>query len=474
VRIGDDPSANDYYETIDMSETKLVVLDDDPTGSQTVHGCLLLTRWDVDTLREALLDAAPLFFVLTNTRGMEAARAEALTREVCRNLKTALRALARDGRAIDPILISRSDSTLRGHYPVETDAIADELGPFDAHFVIPAFIEGGRITRGGVHYLLVDGQPVPVNETEFARDAVFGYRHAFLPDYVEEKTRGRIPAGQVERFSLADVRGGCLERLLALSGNVACVVDAESQADLDAFAADLKAAAGQGRRFLCRSAAGIVSALAALPPQPVAAEDMSRYVRGGQPGAVLVGSHVEKTTRQLQQLLREPGVEPIEVDLLRLPDQAQALREDVLDRIAATHLRGDTAVIFTSRKEHTFADEQTRLAFGERVSTFLMEIVRHLPTDIGFLISKGGITSNDVLSQGLALRTARVLGQILPGCSMVCCPKDHPQFPDLPVVIFPGNVGDDSALTTVYRRLEKPVSGGARSNDAESEEIGLR
>jgi uncharacterized protein YgbK (DUF1537 family) len=440
-----------------MSETKLVVLDDDPTGSQTVHSCLLLTRWDADTLRDALVDAAPLFFVLTNTRGMDAQRAEKITREVCRNLKIVLDGLARSGRIIEPIVISRSDSTLRGHYPVETDVIAGELGPFDAHFLIPAFIEGGRITRDGVHYLLVDGEPVAVNETEFARDSVFGYSQAFLPAYIEEKTRGRIRAGQVERFGLADVRGGCLARLMNLSGNVTCVVDAETHDDLAAFAADLRAATAQGKRFLCRSAAGIVSALADLHPQPIAAGDMRRYVRGGRPGAVLVGSHVEKTTRQLQLLLQEPGVAPVEVDVSRLPDQAQALREGVLEHIAAVRARGATAVIFTSRRELTFADEQTRLVFGERVSAFLTEIVHHLPADIGFLISKGGITSNDVLSRGLSLRTARVLGQILPGCSVVRCPGNHPQFPDLPVVIFPGNVGDDSALATVYRRLAEPV-----------------
>jgi uncharacterized protein YgbK (DUF1537 family) len=179
---------------------------------------------------------------------------------------------------------------------------------------------------------------------------------------------------------------------------------------------------------------------------------------------VLVGSHVDKTTRQLQQLLQEPDVAPVEVDVSRLPDQVQDLRESVLERIVAARARGASAVIFTSRVELAFADEQTRLAFGERVSAFLIEIVHHLPADIGFLISKGGITSNDVLSQGLSLRTARVLGQILPGCSVVRCPEDHPQFPDLPVVIFPGNVGDDSALATVYRRLAEPVSAGSRAD----------
>lgn len=436
-----------------MAETKIVVLDDDPTGSQTVHSCLLLTRWDVATLREALLDEAPLFFVLTNTRGMSATHASVLTREVCQNLQQALRELADNGRVIEPILISRSDSTLRGHYPVETDIIAEELGPFDAHFLIPAFIEGGRITRDGVHYLLVDGTPVPVNETEFAHDSVFGYRHAFLPDYVEEKTHGRIRADQVKRFGLAEIRGGCLERLLGLSGNVACAVDAENHEDLIAFAADLNAAAHQGKRFLCRSAAGIVSALAALPPQPVAAQDMRQYVRGGRAGAVLVGSHVSKTTRQLEQLLTEADVAPVEVDVARLPDQARELLTEVMERIEEAHARHFTPVIFTSRKELVFENEKTRLAFGELVSTFLMEVVHRLPADIGFLISKGGITSNDVLSHGLSLRTARVLGQILPGCSVVRCPDDHPQFPGLPVVIFPGNVGDDQALAMAYRRL---------------------
>ncbi len=442
-----------------MTETKLVILDDDPTGSQTVHSCLLLTRWDTDTLREALLDAAPLFFVLTNTRGMDAGRAADITREVCRNLNIALADMARNGRVIEPIVISRSDSTLRGHYPVETDVIAAELGPFDAHFLIPAFIEGGRVTRDGVHYLLVDGKPVPVNETEFARDSVFGYRTAFLPDYIEEKTRGRILADQVERFSLADIRAGCLDRLLTLHDNVACVVDAESHTDLEAFAADLDAAARQGKRFLCRSAAGIVSALAALPKQPVAAEDMRQYVRGDRPGAVIVGSHVSKTTRQLQRLLAEPDVAPIEVDVARLPDRDNALLDKVLERIETAHAQHLTTVIFTSRAERSFPDEQTRLVFGETVSAFLMDVVRRLPADIGFLISKGGITSNDVLSHGLALRTARVLGQILPGCSVVRCPADHPQYPDLPVVIFPGNVGDDNALATAFRRFSGSTPG---------------
>jgi len=446
-----------------MSQTKIIVLDDDPTGSQTVHSCLLLTRWDVATLKQGLQDAAPLFFVLTNTRGMNAGQAAAVTREVCVNLRRALDDLARAGTPINPLLVSRSDSTLRGHYPVETDVIADQLGPFDAHFLVPAFFEGGRITRDSVHYLMVDGEPVPVHETEFARDSVFGYSHSFLPAYVEEKTGGRIRAEQVERFLLADVRGDSLGRLLALHDNVCCAVDAETQDDLNHFCSQLMAAAAQGKRFLFRSGASLLTALARLPPQPVAAEAMHAYTRDAKAGAIVVGSHVSKTTRQLRQLLKMRGVAPLEIDVEQIEAQREVMLQAISERAARLHADGVTPVIFTSRAEKTFADQASRLAFGAMVSAFLMDVVRSLPASLGFLISKGGITSNDVLSSGLALRTSRVLGQILPGCSVVRCPADHPRFPDLPVVIFPGNVGDEHAVARAYARLAgiDEATGGA-------------
>jgi uncharacterized protein YgbK (DUF1537 family) len=393
---------------------------------------------------------------------MDAGRAAALTREVCGNLKVALAHLAAEGRALNPLLVSRSDSTLRGHYPVETDVIAEALGPFDAHFLVPAFFEGGRFTRDSVHYLMVDGRPVPVHETEFARDSVFGYRHSYLPAYVEEKTGGRVPAEAVERFVLGDVRGDALPRLLALAGNRCAVVDAEIQADLDRFAQALNEAARRGKRFLFRSGASLLTALAGLPPQPVPAERMSDYVRRGAPGAVVVGSHVRKTTAQLERLLAEPGTVGVEVAVDRLPQGRTELLAEVSRTVAEAHVEGKTPVVFTSRVERLFPDQAARLAFGEEVSALLMDIVRALPRTLGYLVSKGGITSNDVLSQALALRTSRVLGQVIPGCSVVRCPPDHPRFPDLPVVVFPGNVGDEAALATVYRRL-----GGVRRRGRE-------
>ncbi|NER50601.1 MAG: four-carbon acid sugar kinase family protein [Symploca sp. SIO1A3] len=436
------------------TKPKIIVLDDDPTGSQTVHSCLLLTRWDVDTLKLGLKDDSPIFFILTNTRALTPEQAAAVTREVCHNLKIALEAEGIE----DFLVVSRSDSTLRGHYPVETDVIAEEVGPFDAHFLVPAFFEGGRVTRDSVHYLIIDGVPTPVHETEFAKDSVFGYHHSYLPDYVEEKTKGRIKANAVERFVLNDLRSSSLERLQHLTGNQCGVVDGETQADLDKFSADVLATAAQGKRFLFRSAASILTSLANLGPQPVAAADMAEYVRQGKPGAVIVGSHVKKTTQQLERLLLEPGIVGVEVDVAHLVDESETQRAELLANILKTvqeaHTIGKTPVVYTSREELVFKDIQTRLEFGTAVSALLMDIVRGLPADIGFLISKGGITSNDVLSTGLNLRSARLLGQIIPGCSVVRTSNDHPQFPNLPVVLFPGNVGDADALVTTYQRFK--------------------
>jgi uncharacterized protein YgbK (DUF1537 family) len=435
------------------NQPKIIVLDDDPTGSQTVHSCLLLMRWDVETLRLGLKDDAPIFFILTNTRSLTPEAAASVTREVCHNLKIALAA----EQITDFLVVSRSDSTLRGHYPIETDVIAEELGPFDAHFLVPAFFEGGRITRDSIHYLIIDGVPTPVHETEFARDSVFSYNYSYLPKYVEEKTKGRIKEDTVSRFLLDDIRQGSLKQLLELQDNQCGVVDGEHQDDLNTFAVDVLTAANQGKRFLFRSAASILTALAALPAQPIAAENMAAYVRDGKPGAVIVGSHVKKTTQQLESLLQVAGTVGIEVNVGRLLDdgvhESVTLLTEILEKVQEVHNAGKTPVVYTSRQELTFKDVKTRLDFGNTVSGLLMDIVQGLPSDIGFLISKGGITSNDVLSTGLALTSARLLGQILAGCSMVITPSDHPLFPDLPVVLFPGNVGNADALATVYQRL---------------------
>ncbi|MFM1842691.1 MAG: hypothetical protein RLZZ490_1428 [Cyanobacteriota bacterium] len=442
------------YSMTDL--TKIIVIDDDPTGSQTVHSCLLLMQWDLATLRQGLRDSVPIFFILSNTRALPPDQAAQVTREICHNLKQAIAA----EKIEHYLVVSRSDSTLRGHYPLETDVINQEMGPFDAHFLVPAFFEGGRITRDSVHYLIVNGEPVPVGETEFAKDSVFGYRHSYLPDYVAEKTQGTIVASDVERITLADLQPAAkrnLEiRLQQFSHNQCVVVDGENQADFDRLAQGLLSVSNQGKHFLLRSAASILTSLANLGAQPVAPTAFATYKPTHQPGVIVVGSHVRKTTEQLTELLKLSTVQGIEIPVEQLRDQPQTAGEIIqqtLQNIDDIRAQGRTPVIYTSRQELAFPSIPARLNFGVQVSQLLMQIVQQLPTNIGFLISKGGITSNDVLSVGLKLTAVRLLGQIIPGCSVVTTAPDHPRFPSLPVVLFPGNVGDSHGLVQAYQRL---------------------
>ena len=434
-----------------MNQPKIIVIDDDPTGSQTVHSCLLLMKWDVATLKQGLKDSVPIFFILSNTRAMSPDEAAATTKEICQNLRSAIAEVGTENF----LVVSRSDSTLRGHYPIETDVIARELGGFDAHFLTPAFFEGGRITVDNVHYLIVDGEKTPVAQTEFARDSVFGYSHSYLPEYVAEKTQDKISARSVVKFTLSDIRSGEIEqRLLKLDNNQCVVVDGENQSDFDLFAKAILKATSQGKRFLFRSAAGLLTSLAQLDQQPTPPEKMGRYRPTDKPGVVLVGSHVQKTTQQLNRLLEE-DVMGIEVDVVRLRDRPKdkaAILEETLTAVERAFESGKTAVVYTSREELSFNDVQQRLQFGKDVSALLMEVVRGLPESISFLISKGGITSNDVLSVGLNLTLARLLGQIIAGCSVIRTEPTHP-YPNLPVVLFPGNVGDRDSLLAVWQRL---------------------
>jgi uncharacterized protein YgbK (DUF1537 family) len=148
-------------------------------------------------------------------------------------------------------------------------------------------------------------------------------------------------------------------------------------------------------------------------------------------------------------------VVPIHIDLEKMLHHESELFMEIQERLQKALGHHRSVVLYTSRGERQFPTKAARLAFGARVSDVLVRLVQGLPQEIGFLISKGGITSNDTLSKGLALRTAGVVGQIRPGCSVILCPKDHPRFPELPVVVFPGNVGGDEALAEVYSVLTR-------------------
>ncbi|MEN9935022.1 MAG: hypothetical protein RLZZ387_1601 [Chloroflexota bacterium] len=420
----------------------VVALDDDPTGTQTVHGVPVLTRWEPSALRAELERRPSALYVLTNSRSLPTAAAVALAEEVGRSL-----VLAAEGLPI--AVVSRSDSTLRGHFPAETDALAGALGGFDATVLAPAFIPGGRYTIGDIHYAAEGDALVPAGQTEFARDAAFGYRASDLRQWVEEKTGGRVPASSVASVGIDDIRRGGPARvatiLQGLPRGAVCVVNAASDRDLAVAALGALEAEAGGRRLLYRTAASFVPALAGIAPRPLLGLEELNLPPGG--GLIVVGSYVPKSSGQLTELLTLPGVVGIELDVAALLDpvaRAGAIARAV-GQAEESLARGADVAVYTSRALVTGADAAGSLAIGRRVSEALVELVRRVAVRPRYLLAKGGITSSDVATEGLGVRRAEVLGQLLPGVPVW---RSGPEslHPDLVYVVFPGNVGGPRAV----------------------------
>lgn len=436
------------------SEKTLVVLDDDPTGTQTCYDVTVLTAWNVSLLVEELKKKPSIIFILTNSRSVSSDRAIAMAREIGCNL---IAATKESGRAI--VTISRSDSTLRGHFPHEVDALAEALAiPHAVRVLIPAFIEGGRLTIDDIHYIRESEKLVPVAETPFAADKVFGYTHSNLKAWVEEKTAGSVRAADVVSISLDDIRVSGVDivahRLLSCGAGQVCVVNACSHKDLEVVVMALLKAEAAGRAFIYRTSATFVPLRAGLPagkayiPGP-------KETRSTHGSLVIVGSYVPKTTRQLRRLLHGSNAHSIEVDVptvLRNDDHMDYVRHMVIE--ADRMLRdGRDVVIHTSRELQTASDVEGNLQINNTVSHFLVEVVASISTRPAFIIAKGGITSSDVATKALSTQRAMILGQIIPGVP-VWKLDEASRFPGMIYVVFPGNVGDDNALTNVFHRLK--------------------
>lgn len=302
----------------DRSNRKIVVLDDDPTGTQTVYDTPVLTTWGVDELAAAFESPGNLFYVLTNSRSLTEPKAIELANEIGANLNEA--AQQTEQRFV---VVSRSDSTLRGHYPAEVHAIAAAVGTSDAvHVIAPFFLQGERYTIGDVHYVAEDEQLIPAAETPFAQDAAFGFQNSNLKRWVVEKHDGSIGEDQIASVDLNELRSPDLsslaERLAKLTPGSVCIVNAASMRDMEAFVLAAQNAEQQGQTFVYRTAASFVQAFAGLEPRELLTQD--EMVDGDtQTGLVVVGSYVPKTTQQLKCLIdNEPDLKSIVLDVDKL------------------------------------------------------------------------------------------------------------------------------------------------------------
>ena len=457
---------------------KIVVIDDDPTGSQTVHSCPLLLRWDEAALRQGLRHPSPLLFVLANTRALTPEAAASRNREIVDALVRAMAAECLQEHEL--LLVSRGDSTLRGHGVLEPQELAQawekHFAAVDATLHVPAFFEGGRTTVNGVH--LLHGEPV--HTTAFAQDRLFGYGTSDLAEWLEEKSAGQIAADAVVRIPLALLEAersadllACLE---ALEHNQSVVVDATRPEQLRELGVAIRRLQGR-KRFLFRSAASLLNGLVdsgplPLGPQPLDARGLVGLRRRdlhGQPlpGLVVVGSHVTLADQQLKSLLASERCRGIELPVARiarvleggspdflLPDLEAEWRSQLERALEA----GLTPVLFSSRGELEFgagaAAAARRLRFGMELASLMARLLAGVAPRLGYLISKGGITTGTLLVEGLGLEAVQLEGQLLPGLSLVR-PLAGPSDPDpLPVITFPGNLGEPGTLTEAWRWLE--------------------
>lgn len=464
----------DVRAAVEESGRVLVVLDDDPTGTQSVGDLPVITGWSAESLVASLEWAfgtdAPAVYVMTNSRSLDPADAARRNREVA---LAALQASETTGRTVG--FVSRSDSTLRGHYPLETDVLAEVVHgrtgkAVDGVVLVPAFGDAGRITVGGVHYMgSADTGYRPVAETEFARDATFGYANSDLRAWVQEKTGGRFEAADVAVLDLATLRtdhDASVAALAGRQGGAPIVVDIVEENDLRLLALALEEAERGGANLLYRVGPPFVRGrIGQDVREPLTPDEVDR-IRSGREraegdsadvgGIIAIGSHVGLTTRQLDRLrVDRPGLLELEIDPRTVLDEGRRGQhlDELVEQAVAALAQGDV-VVRTSRELLTGDDADASLEIARRVSAALVDVVRRTAQarPPRFVVAKGGITSSDVAEHALGIERAVAVGPMLPGIVSLWEPVDGPAK-GIPYIVFAGNVGDDSSLSAVVDTL---------------------
>ena len=441
-----------YQAALSKQHRKIVVFDDDPTGIQTTHSVYVYTRWDVDTIAEALTDPHRMFYILTNSRSMTSEQTERLHVEITENLIKAAEITGRDF-----VIMLRGDSTLRGHFPLETETIRRVLNrhgiPVDGEILIPFFPEGGRYTAGDVHYLTQDQKTlIPVGASEFARDWTFGYRSSNLKEWIEEKSEGRFPKEAVEGISLQELSAMKIpeiqEKILRLRDFGKMIVNCTSYLDLKVFMTAFMQALESGKNYIFRCASSSTKVLGGVPDRPLLSKKELTGVNDF--GLIVIGSHTKRTTDQFLRL-REcyPSLQYIEFDITHVmaPVLFEAEQQRVQAQLDAALVKKKTTVLYTSREDFTVnsGDKEDELRAATRISDAVTGFVQKLQLQPGFIIAKGGITSSGIGTKALGVRRALALGQILPGVPVWQLGGES-RFEGTSFIIFPGNVGTEDAL----------------------------
>lgn len=440
---------------------KVAVLDDDPTGVQTVHSISVYTDWERESIREAMEEETQEFFILTNSRGFQTDRTAKAHEEIGRRLTLEAQAAGRE-----LLVISRGDSTLRGHFWLEPEVLRQALEnetktAVDGLVLCPFFLEGGRYTIDSVHYVKEGDWLVPAAQTEFAKDKTFGYSHSHLGKYIEEKSGGQVAEKDCIYITLHELRrldlAGITKKLLNARNFQPVVADAIAQTDVLVFATALMRAMKQGKEFIIRSAAAMAKVMGNVVSRPLLSREELVEADDASGGIVLAGSHVKKTTLQLEELSQtRAAAKFVEFDVNTVFQEGGLQKEADRVRTEAEKLieAGVTAVVYTSRKvmEPEGVSGEELLNISVDISEALTSVIGKLEKKPRFIIAKGGITSSDVGTKALGVKKALVLGQVQPGIP-VWKTGSESKFPGMPYIIFPGNVGERDTLRKIVDML---------------------
>ncbi|WP_308591120.1 four-carbon acid sugar kinase family protein [uncultured Megasphaera sp.] len=439
---------------------KIVVLDDDPTGVQTVNGIHVYTDWSEESIADGFAEAQPMFFILTNSRAFSAAHTQEVHKTIAERVLAEAR---RTGKEF--MIISRSDSTLRGHYPLETETLRQALEAggapaLDGEVLMPFFKEGGRFTIGNIHYVQEGDDLVPAGETEFAKDKTFGYHASEMGAYIEEKTKGAYKAADTTYISLEDLRAlrvdTIQQQLMEVRDFNKVIVNAVDYQDVQVFAIAMVRAMKAGKHFMFRTAAAWPKVIGNVPDKALLSKDELVVPGNTNGGLIIIGSHVKKTTDQLHALQQCQDVKFIEFNHLLVlePEKLEAELQRIVGLTEEAIKAGTTVAVYTGRKRFDAGSEEESLRVSVKISEAITSIVSRLSVQPAFLIAKGGITSSDVGTKGLSVKKALVLGQVAPGIPVWKTGAES-EFPGMAYIIFPGNVGAVTTLRDVVAMLNQ-------------------
>ncbi|KON71055.1 hydroxyacid dehydrogenase [Peribacillus butanolivorans] len=441
---------------------KIIVLDDDPTGVQTVHGISIYTDWSAESIEAGFAEENSMFFILTNSRGFTAAETEQAHKEIANVIQHTAKKQNKEF-----IIISRGDSTLRGHYPLETEVLKETVEAqsdmqFDGEVIMPFFKEGGRFTINNIHYVQDEHALVPAGETEFAKDRTFGYKSSHLGEWAEEKSNGAFKAEDAVYLSLESIRDldidGLVSQLMAVKDFNKIIVNAVEYVDAKVVVIALIRALKAGKHFMFRSAAALTKIIGGVSDKALLTKEELMKDHSDHGGLIMIGSHVKKTTEQFEALQTCNFIEFIEFDvhLVLYPDKFEAEIQRIIETSEQLIRKGQTVAVYTKRERLDLGEnkKEEELKLSVKISDAVTSIVKRLEVRPSFIIAKGGITSSDIGTNGLSVKRATVAGQIKPGIP-VWLTGSESKFPGIAYVIFPGNVGSRTTLKEVAELLHQ-------------------